>query len=73
MKELGQNPENVPISGVLPGDLQTYCFLRKLSATKNKSEPRSEAVEEEFLTELRRKLQSVSVEALTCVEGRSTR
>ena len=48
MKELGQNPENVPISGVLPGDLQTYCFLRKLSATKNKSEPRSEAVEEEF-------------------------
>lgn len=54
--------ENVPISGVLPGDLQSYSFIRKLTLAKNRGESElEEPAEEEFLSELRAKLQAVSV------------
>ncbi|KAK8831155.1 hypothetical protein WA577_003326, partial [Blastocystis sp. JDR] len=55
--------ENVPISGVLPGDLQSYSFIRKLTLAKNRGESElEEPAEEEFLSELRAKLQAVSID-----------
>lgn len=60
-------PGEVPVSGVLPGDLCAYSLLRRLrqSSVKEDNMPK----EELFLSELREKLKSANLEEAAKKEG----